>query len=95
MRKREREMERKVEANPTRIQLSDERREVLLAGLKKLHHSEFDRDLSDFQAEQILRYFTKALGPSIYNQAIADARGFMIEKLEDLDVEFFESGGIE
>ena len=39
---------------------------------------------------QVLRYFIKALGPQIYNQAIADARAFVTGKLEDLDAEFFE-----
>ncbi len=77
--------------NPTRIKLSAERREALLAGLKGLYYDEFDEDLSDFQAEQILSYFIKALGPSVYNQAISDARAFLAGKLDDLDVEFFES----
>ena len=76
--------------NPTRIKLSANRREALLAGLKRLHSTEFDEDLSDFQAERILSYFTKALGPSVYNQAIADARAFLAGKLDDLDAEFFE-----
>ena len=76
--------------NPTRIKLSTERRAKLLVGLKRLYTSEFDEDLSDFQAEQILSFFTKALGPSVYNQAIADARAFVAGKLDDLDAEFFE-----
>ena len=76
--------------NPTRIKLSAGRREALLAGLKGLYYDEFDEDLSDFQAEKILNYFTKALGPSVYNQAIADARAFLAGKLDDLDAEFFE-----
>lgn len=76
--------------NPTRIKLSDGRREALLVGLKKLYYTEFDEDLSDFQAEQILSYFIKTLGPPVYNQAIADARAFVAGKLEDLDAELFE-----
>ena len=32
--------------NPTRIKLSANRREALLAGLKRLHFTEFDEDLS-------------------------------------------------
>jgi len=76
--------------NPTRIKLSDDRRRDLLSGLKGLYLDEFDEDLSDYQAERILDYFVKALGPQIYNQAIADARTFMTQKLEDLDAEFFE-----
>ena len=73
----------------TRIRLSDERRVSVLAGLKKLYYSEFGEDLSDFQAEEILSYFIKTLGPSVYNQEIADARAFLTRKLEDLDGAFF------
>lgn len=75
---------------PTRIQLSEERRNDLIVGLQKLYHNDFDEELSAFHAEAILGYFVRSLGPAIYNQAIADARAFMAEKLEDLDVEFFE-----
>ncbi len=32
----------------------------------------------------------KALGPPVYNQAVQDARGFVQEKLDDLDAEFYE-----
>ncbi len=76
--------------NSTRIKLSADCRGALLVGLKKLYHTEFDEDLSDFQVEQILSYFIKTLGPPVYNQAIADARAFVTGKLEDLDAKFFE-----
>ena len=78
------------QGNPTRFELSDERRAAVLSGLKKLYYNTFDEDLTDFQAEEILSYFIKALGPPVYNQAIVDARTFMAGKLEDLDVEFYE-----
>ena len=82
-------------AELTRIKLSDERKQRLLEGLVKLYYNEFDEDLSEFQAERVLDYFVRALGPQVYNQAITDARTFMAGKLEDLDVEFreVESGG--
>jgi len=86
-----RECDMAEQDNPTRIQLSSERRSAVLGGLKKLYHSEFDEDISDFHADEILSYFIKALGPPVYNQAIADARAFMTGKLEDLDVEFHEA----
>jgi uncharacterized protein (DUF2164 family) len=30
------------------------------------------------------------LGPAVYNQAIRDAQGFLQQRIEDLDVEYFE-----
>ena len=48
------------------------------------HLETFDEELSDFQADRLLDFFLKALGPSVYNQAVGDVRKFMLEKLEDL-----------
>jgi uncharacterized protein (DUF2164 family) len=65
--------------NPIRFELSDKQRSKVLSGLKKLYYNEFDEELSDFQAEKILAYFIKALGPPVYNQAIGDARALWLE----------------
>ena len=77
------------EDNPTRIQLSDKRKQGILKSFTAFCHGEFDENLSEFRAEQILDFFIKVLGPAVYNQAIQDARAFITEKLEDLDAEFF------
>ena len=71
------------------INLSEERRNALIRALTALYHSEFDEELSRYRAEQILDFFSKTLGPVVYNQAIQDARSFISEKLDDLDAEFF------
>ena len=76
--------------NPMRIKLSDERKSALLAILTDFYSEYFDENLSVYRAESLLNFFIKQLGPPIYNQAIADARAFIIEKLEDLDVEYYE-----
>ena len=61
-----------------------------MSELQALHRKAFDEELSPFRAEQILDFFVKTLGPSMYNQAIQDARKFMAERLEDLDATFYE-----
>ena len=76
--------------NPMRIKLSDERKTVLLKTLTDFYREHFDEELSTYRSERLLNFFIKQLGPPIYNQAIADARAFMFEKLEDLDVEYYE-----
>jgi uncharacterized protein (DUF2164 family) len=78
-------------ADAMRIKLSDERKAAIVSELRSLYLDEFDEELSDFQADQIVAFFVRIMGPTVYNQAIQDARGFMLEKLEDLDVEFYES----
>ena len=73
-----------------RVRLSDERKADILRKLAEMYSREFDQTLSPFRSEQILDFFVKNLGPSVYNQAIQDARGFMMERLEDLDATFYE-----
>ena len=75
---------------PERIRLSDERRQALLLELIAFHAELTGEELSRFRGEQILEWFVKHLGPPVYNQAIQDARGYLQERLDDLDAEFYE-----
>ncbi len=73
-----------------RIKLSEERREVLVAEVQQLFSEEFERDLSAFQADRLIDFFLAQMGPPVYNQAVQDARAFVLTKLEDLDGEVYE-----
>ena len=73
-----------------RFELDDDRRARLVAGLRALHREEFDEDLSEFRAARLLEHLVAHLGPPIYNQALQDARGYLQERLDDLDAEFYE-----
>jgi len=86
-------MAQRRDNDPIRVRLAEDRKEAILRALKDFHVEKFDEDISDFKAEQILAFFLKALGPPVYNQAVQDARGFMLEKLEDLDGEIYEKEG--
>ncbi len=70
------------------IKLSEDRRGDILGKLSKFYFEIFDEPLSEYQAERLLDFFMRRLGPEVYNQAIQDARKFMLEKLDDLDTEF-------
>lgn len=76
--------------SPMRIQLSEERREGLVAEIRGLFASEFDRELSEFQARRLLDFFVRHLGARVYNQAIQDARAAIQAKLDDIEGEFYE-----
>ena len=73
-----------------RIRLSEDRQRAILNLFKAFYAEEFDEELSAYQAERLLEFFMKNLGPPVYNQAISDAHAFMLGKLDDLDVEFYE-----
>jgi uncharacterized protein (DUF2164 family) len=75
---------------PMRIALSDERRGELVEAVQRFASGEFEMQFSDFQAQRLLDFFVRHLGAPVYNQAIQDARGFLHEKLSDLEGEFYE-----
>lgn len=72
------------------VKLDEARRDGLIRRLQGFFSEEFDEDLSSFRSEQVLDFFLEALGPQVYNQAVQDARGFMMRKLDDLDGEVYE-----
>jgi uncharacterized protein (DUF2164 family) len=60
------------------------------AGIRQFFQEHFEDRVSDFQAAALLDFFVRELGAPVYNQAIQDARGFLHEKLTDLEGEFYE-----
>lgn len=75
---------------PIRLRLDDERRAALAHQLGTLYQSRFDEALTDFRATELIDFFLSHLGPAVYNQAVADARGYILERLDDLDAEYHE-----
>jgi uncharacterized protein (DUF2164 family) len=75
---------------PMRIKLSEERRGSIVEALQRFFVTELDREISEFQAGLLLDFLVRELGAPVYNQAIQDARGFLQDKLTDLEGEFYE-----
>jgi uncharacterized protein (DUF2164 family) len=73
-----------------RVELSEDRRERIVASLEAFFASELDLEISDFQAGLILDFCVREVGAPVYNQAIQDARRFIQDKLADLEGEFYE-----
>ncbi len=73
-----------------RIELSGERRERITRSMAKFFQDKLDQELSEFQVGLVLDFFVRELGAPVYNQAIRDAHGFMQDKLQDLEGEFYE-----
>lgn len=73
------------------IPLSDDRRVDILRQLQAFFQESFERDLSAFQAEELLDFFLGATGPALYNQGVEDAKTWLQERLLDLDVDVHAS----
>lgn len=73
------------------IALPKDTEAFLLGSLKRYAREELDLDLGDLQAKLLLGFVLKEVGPSVYNQAIADAQATLQEKVADLGLDRFEA----
>jgi uncharacterized protein (DUF2164 family) len=67
-----------------RIKLSKEEEKLALEEIIHFFDKERDEEIGNLAAVMLLEFFVEKLGPSIYNQAIADAQKYMTSKAEDL-----------
>ena len=67
------------------IQLSPETTRRLIASIKRYAAEHLDEEIGDLKAGLLLDYVIKEIGPTIYNQAIADAQSYFTGRVADLD----------
>jgi len=66
------------------MKLEKDTEQYLLASIKRFFGEELEMEIGDLKAALVLDFFVGEMGPSIYNQAIADAQAFFTEKVSDL-----------
>ena len=66
------------------IKLQSETEKYLLGSIKRFFAESMDAEIGDLKATLILNFFAREIGPSIYNQAIADAQTYLQDKVSDL-----------
>ena len=66
-----------------RIELSAERRDLVLRKLSRYLRDELDREASNLELGFLLDFLSDALGPVYYNQGVHDAQTLFQSKLED------------
>lgn len=67
------------------IKLSEARLKIMTEEVQSYFRNEHDETIGTLKAEMLIEFFSKKLGPKIYNQAIDDANSFIHDKLIDLD----------
>jgi len=73
------------------IKLGKDTEKYLLGSIKRFVAENLDEEIGDLKAALFLEFCVREIGPSIYNQAIADAQGYMQEKAADLGGTRFEA----
>ena len=69
------------------IEFSPEQKAAIVDKIKEYFDAEMDQDIGQFDAEFLLEFFIKEIGPYFYNQGIFDARGVLQSRLENIDEE--------
>ena len=67
------------------IKLPDDTVKRLQASITRYAAENLDEEIGDLKAGLFLEFCLKEIGPSIYNQAIADAQSFFTDRVADLD----------
>lgn len=73
------------------IKLNKDVEKYLLGSIKRFVDENLDVEIGDLKAAAFLEFCVREIGPSIYNQAIADAQAYFQEKAADLGGARFEA----
>ena len=72
------------------IKLDDRQKEEIVDEIKKYFDLELNQDIGQFDAEFLLDFFSRQVGPHFYNQGLADAGTLFETKLEDIQQNLYE-----
>ncbi len=73
------------------IKLQKDAEKYLLGSIRRFVAESLDDEIGDLKAAIFLDFCIREIGPSIYNQAIADAQSYIQEKAADLGDTRFEA----
>jgi uncharacterized protein (DUF2164 family) len=72
------------------ITLPPETEKQLHASIKRFFEEKLGDEIGDLKARLVLDYCLREIAPTVYNQAVGDAQGWMQGKVADLDGSCFE-----
>jgi uncharacterized protein (DUF2164 family) len=72
------------------IELDKESRAAAVSSIERYYEENFNEKLGNIQAAALLHFFLEEIGPSIYNQAIADAQERLLMRVGEIDIECHE-----
>ena len=72
------------------VELSKEARTRAIESIERYFADELDQRLGNIAAGALLGYVLQEIGPSIYNQAVADVQERWMARVSELDLEVHE-----
>ena len=73
------------------IKLKAETQARFIASIKRYVLENLDDDIGDLKASLLLEFVLREMGPSIYNQAVADAQARIQDMVLELDSSCYEA----
>ena len=72
------------------IQLHKDARAAAVRSIERWFQENLEQRIGNVQAGALLGFFLEEIGPSLYNQAVADAQERMQMRVAELDIECHE-----
>lgn len=72
------------------IKLSKAKKKQLTESIKRYFAEQLEEEIGDLKASLLLDFCLKEICPSVYNQAVIDARAFIEGRLSDLEDTCYE-----
>ncbi|MCK6421924.1 MAG: DUF2164 domain-containing protein [Aquabacterium sp.] len=72
------------------IKLQDQVRKDAIASIERYFRENMDERIGNIAASGLLSFFLEEVGPSIYNQAVADVQERLQMRISELDIEVHE-----
>ena len=72
------------------VQFTSEEKNILVHKIQDYFHNELSEEIGQFDAEFLLDFFSKEIGPYHYNRGLQDARTLMEENVQNLSQTFYE-----
>lgn len=66
------------------IKLTQDETDQVVSKIKKYFAEEFDQDIGGFEAEFLIDFFAKEIGPHFYNRGLSDAHSLFTEKADEI-----------
>lgn len=67
------------------MEFTQQEADIIVSKIKKYFTDELDSDIGGFEAEFLLAFFAKEIGPYFYNKGLADASQLLLEKTEEIN----------
>lgn len=72
------------------IEIPKDANKTAIDSIQRYFRENMDEEIGSLEAGALLGFFLKEIGPSVYNQAVADAQSRMQTRVMELDIEIHE-----